>query len=131
VASASPVFFPDASREDFDVRTEELRDTGRALGLFDQAVDWGLVGPSEADRLRFLALAEHARAVGPINPGGLFARLVRRGWWHFATLDDEGAARRRLREHLHEWARPAEAGSARRGSFVPEVPDRGRRRWET
>jgi hypothetical protein len=70
------------------------------LELHRQAVTKGLVGPSEADRLKFCAAAEHARAVGTINPGGLFARLVRRGWWHFATQTDEDAASRRLKRHL-------------------------------
>ena len=49
-------------------------------------------------RLRFLAAAGHARAVGTGNTPGLFAQLVRRGWWHFAT-DDEDAARANLRQH--------------------------------
>jgi hypothetical protein len=83
-----------------DVRVEDLKDTGRLLALLDQAIARDLVGSSEADRLRFVAVAEHARAVGTLNPCGLFARLVRRGWWHFATQDDEDAASRRLKFHL-------------------------------
>jgi hypothetical protein len=85
----------------YDVRSEDLRDVDRTLKLYDQAVARGLASPSEDGRLKFLAVAEHARAVGTTNPGGLFARLVRRGWWHFATQDDEDIARRRLRDHLH------------------------------
>ena len=60
----------------------------------------GVVGASEADRLRFLAAAEHARAVGTVNAPGLFARIVRRGLWSYSTQADEDAAARRLREHL-------------------------------
>ena len=84
-----------------DVRPEDLRDAARLLELHRQAIAKGLVGPSEADRLKFCAAAEHACAVGTINPGGLFARLVNRGWWHFATQGDEDAAWARLKRHLH------------------------------
>ncbi len=110
-----------------DVRPEDLRDVGRALELHRQAVARGLANPSEAGRLRFLAVAEHARAVGTVNPGGLFARLVRRGWWHFATMDDEDTARRRLRDHLHGRtpARPTPVptvGTRRASTFRPDTP---------
>jgi len=84
-----------------NVRPEDLRDTSRMLELYRQAMARGLVGSSEADRLKFMAAAEHARAVGTVNPGGLFARLVCRGWWHFATQGDEEAASRRLKRHLY------------------------------
>ena len=57
---------------------EDLRDTGRLLELYDQAVRLGLVAASEWGRLRFVAAAEHARIIGTKNPCGLFARLVRR-----------------------------------------------------
>ena len=90
-----------------DVRVEDLKDTGRLLGLLDQAIVRGLTGRSESDRLKFAAAAEHALAVGTVNPCGLFARLVRRGWWHFATQDDEDAASRRLKRHL--FGAPSEA----------------------
>ena len=84
-----------------DVRVEDLKDTGRLLVLYDEAVLRGLVGGSEAGRLKFVAAAEHAKAVGTVNPCGLFARLVARGWWHFATQDDEDAASSRLKGHLY------------------------------
>lgn len=98
-----------------DVRAEDLRDVGRALALFDQAVARGLVGPGEDGQLRFLAAAEHGRAVGTANPPGLFARLVRGGLWGHASQADEDAAARQLREHLHG-RRP------RIGSFMPDRP---------
>ena len=71
---------------------EDLRDTGRLLDLYDQAVARGWVTASERDRLRFVAAAEHARVIGTRNPCGLFVRLVRGGLWHFVTQDDEEAA---------------------------------------
>jgi hypothetical protein len=85
-----------------DVRIEDLKDTGRLLDLHRQAVDRGFVGASEADRLAFVAAAEHALAIGKGNPPGLFAWLVRNGCWRYATLDDEGAARRKLHLHQHD-----------------------------
>ena len=84
-----------------NVVIEDLRDTGRLLELYNQAVGLGLVTASECDRLRFVAVAEHARVIGTRNPCGLFVRLVRGGLWHFATHDDETAASMRLRQHLH------------------------------
>ena len=44
-----------------DVQLEDLKDTGRLLELFRQAVVQGFVTSCEADRLRFVAAAEHAR----------------------------------------------------------------------
>ena len=68
-----------------DVVPEDLRDTGRLLDLYEQAVGLGLAAASECGRLRFVAAAEHARVIGTKNPCGLFVRLVRGGLWHFAT----------------------------------------------
>jgi hypothetical protein len=104
-----------------DVRTEDLRDVGRTLELHRQAVARGQVGSSENDRLKFVALAEYARDIGTVNPGGLFALLVRRGAWHFARQAEEDVARRKLREHLHGPARPARQPAARVSSFVPDT----------
>jgi hypothetical protein len=87
-----------------DVRPEDLASVGRLLELHGQAIDRGLVGGSEADRLKFVALGEHARLVGKTNPGGLFAALLRRGAWAYITQGEEDAARRKLRAHL--WGLP-------------------------
>jgi hypothetical protein len=84
----------------------DLKHTGRLLDLYDQAVARGDVTTSERDRLRFVAAAEHARAIGTKNPCGLFVRLVRGGLWSFTTQDDEDAARIRLKQHLYG-SRPA------------------------
>jgi hypothetical protein len=75
----------------------DLRDPRRLDELRRQAVSVGLVNHSECDRLRFFAAAEHAKIIGTRNPCGLFAALVRRKLWHYATQDDENSARRRLR----------------------------------
>jgi len=100
-----------------DVRVEDLRDTGRLLRLHEQAVAREVVGASEADRLRFVAAAEHARAVGTRNPPGLFVRLVRGRLWRFLTQADEDAAVGRLKRHLFG-APKGVSGSGPRPSVV-------------
>ncbi len=83
-----------------DIRPEDLQDAGRLLELHGQAVSRRLVGSSEGDRLKFVALAEHARSVGRSNPPGLFSALLRRGAWSFITQGEEDSARRKLKAHL-------------------------------
>jgi hypothetical protein len=105
---------------------EDLADTGRLLELYAQAVTAGLVPASEWGRLRFVAAAEHARAIGAKNPCGLFVRLVRGGSLHFATEDEAQAASVRIRRHLHgvPSSPPAvQGGSVRHG---PELSDDAR-----
>lgn len=89
-----------------DVRVEDLEDSARLLELRGQAEARGLVGPSEADRLRFFAAAEHALAVGKANPAGLFAYLVRRGCWRYSTQADERRANARIKAWLRGEGRP-------------------------
>jgi hypothetical protein len=106
---------------------EDLADTGRLLELYAQAVALGLVPASEWGRLRFVAAAEHARAIGTKNPCGLFAGLVRAGTLHYATEGDEEAASARLRRHLYGGSplgRPSgQGGIVRMG---PELSDDAR-----
>jgi hypothetical protein len=83
-----------------EVRVEDLRDTGRLFRLHDQAVARDLVGSSEADRLRFVAAAEHAMAVGQGNPPGLFMHLVRGRLWRYLTQDDEDRANARIKREM-------------------------------
>jgi len=103
-----------------DVRVEDLKDTGRLLQLFDQAVARELVTASEADRLRFVAAAEHARVIGTRNPPGLFARLVRGRIWNYLTQDDEDAASARLKRHL--FGDPRRCGEGIRRPAAAERP---------
>lgn len=80
------------------VVVEDLRDTARTLRLFEAAVGQGFVSRSEADLLKVVAAAERALRVASANTCGLFVTLVRRKLWHHITLDEEDAARRRLKE---------------------------------
>jgi hypothetical protein len=104
-----------------NVQPEDLKDTGRLLELYEQALGQGLVAPSEWDRLRFVAAAEHARIIGTRNPCGLFVRLVRGGLLHFTTCDDQEAASVRLRRHLYGPAQEGPAGPGR--SVTRSVPE--------
>jgi hypothetical protein len=108
-----------------DIRPEDLRDTGRTLDLHTQAVARKLVGSSENDRLKFLALAEHARSVGKSNPPGLFAALLRRGAWAYITQAEEEASRRKLKAHLWGSA-PARSSVAARPTRRPEPSEDAR-----
>ena len=76
--------------------TADLSRQSRLAALFRQAVSAKLVTDSEHARLQFFAAAVHARVVGSRNPAGLFATLVRKGLWHFATNTDEDVARRQI-----------------------------------
>ncbi len=111
-----------------NVVPEDLKDIGRLLDLYEQAVELGLVTDSEHDRLRFVAAAEHARIIGTKNPCGLFVRLVRGGLLHFVTYDDEVAASVRIRRHLYGGVPEFEAGASGRivPASAPELSDDAR-----
>lgn len=83
-----------------DVRIEDLKDNGRLFELLGQAIERKLIGPGEADRLKFVAAAEHSLAIGKGNPPGLFAYLVRGGCWRYITQGDEDRANARLKAFL-------------------------------
>jgi hypothetical protein len=103
-----------------DVRIEDLKETARLLELHGQAIGREIIGPSEADRLRFVAAAEHAMAIGKGNPPGLFAYLVRGACWRYSTGADEDRANARIKAHLRGpepiAIQPIPFGSIRPGS---------------
>lgn len=82
-----------------DIRPSDIEDPARVVELHRQAVTAGWTTASEADRLRVLAAAEHARTVGTSNPPGLFRAIVEGRRWGLLTQRDEDTAARRLREH--------------------------------
>jgi len=75
---------------------DDLRSRSRLETLRLEAVSKGLLGPSEADRLKFMAAAIHARRVASRNECGLFAAVVQRGLWHVIDHRHEEATRLRL-----------------------------------
>ncbi|MCC6357379.1 MAG: hypothetical protein IT450_01435 [Phycisphaerales bacterium] len=62
--------------------------------LFERSVELRLCTGSEAARLAYFATAARALRVSTSNAPGLFATLVRRRRWDYATLADEDQARR-------------------------------------
>ena len=90
-----------------DIQPEDLRDTGRLLDLYHEAVERKLITPSESDQLKFVAGAAHAQAVGA-KPCRLFAWMVWGRHWEDITQADEDAARIRLKQHFYGRRREAE-----------------------
>ena len=91
----------------------DLHDPGRLLALYEQAVQAGLMGAAEADRLTFVALACHVLRYRPQNAGGLFHCLIIRKLSHVVTQEDEDAARQRLTRYLYgEGAAPPRRAAA-------------------
>jgi hypothetical protein len=109
-----------------DVRVEDLKDTARLLDLLGQAVARGLVTGSEADRLRFVGAAEHARAIGQGNPAGLFIHLVRGKLWRYLTQDDEDRANGRIKAFLRGPEPPRLASSSSRPPVRPVLSEDAR-----
>ena len=93
----------------------DLVDPRRTLELHRQAALAGLVGSSEADRLKVLALAAHARTHAKRNAPGLFVSALREQRWYL-SLRDEDCARRDLRTLRHEDDVPLSTTRLRHGS---------------
>lgn len=85
----------------YHVVLPDLRDMERLLTLYAEAVQTCLIGPSEAERLAFVALAQHVLAFRPTNPGGLFLQLLRQRRFVFITQEEEDIARRRLSAYVY------------------------------
>lgn len=83
------------------VTLPDLKDTERLLVLYTQSVQAKLIGPSEAERLTFVGLAQHVLAYRPENAGGLFYQLLTRRSFHFVTQEEEDAAQQRLKQYLY------------------------------
>ena len=77
----------------------DLQDMERLLALYTQAVQASLIGPSEAERLSFVALAHHVLHFKPVNPGGLFVQLLRQRHFDFITQQEEDRALQRLKRY--------------------------------
>lgn len=105
-----------------DIRSEDIRDTGRLLELHRQASALGMISASEAGRLDFLSMAERARARGR-KAGALLYWLVSNRKSEFITHADEEQAARRLREHMNGPSPRASTENARRPEPAPFSED--------
>lgn len=85
----------------------DLEDPRRTLELHRQAASAGLVGTSEAEQLKVLSLAVHARIHAKRNAPGLFVSALRHSRWYLTQSDEDGGRRawRALREGVTETRR--------------------------
>jgi hypothetical protein len=79
----------------------DLQDIDRLLMLYTQAVQTKVIGTAEADRLTFVALAQHVVHFHPKNPGGLFLQLLKHRRFTVITQAEEDLARQRLNTFLY------------------------------
>jgi hypothetical protein len=93
------------------ILSQDLKDTGRLLDLYAQAVQAELIDDSEATRLAFTGLAQNVLNSRPENAGGLFHQLLRRQCFHFVTHAEEDAAQQRLKEHRYAMTKERRAQS--------------------
>lgn len=84
------------------IERADLMNIQRLLVLYHQAVQHHLIGSSEAERLTFVALAQHVLSCRPRNEGGLFRHLLKQKRYHCVTQTDEDVALQRLKRHLYE-----------------------------
>jgi len=83
------------------IERADLTDIERVLELYSQAVQQRLIGSSEAERLTFVALAQHVLSCRAKNEGGLFRHLLKQKRYQCVTQADEDAALRRLKQHWY------------------------------
>jgi hypothetical protein len=81
------------------ITRQDLREMERLLCVYEQAVDRGWIGSAEADRLTFVALAQHVLLYRAQNPGGLLHRLLTKRLFHYITQEDEDQALARLKAY--------------------------------
>ena len=79
----------------------DLTDIERVLVLYSQAVHQRLIGSSEAERLTFVALAQHVLSCRATNEGGVFRHLLKQKRYHCVTQADEEVALVQLKQHLY------------------------------
>ena len=107
-----------------NIRPEDLRDRARCLRLYALATAAGLATASESGLVEFLALARHALAIGKV-PGALFASLMRRGLWRYATARDEEAGVGVSPGVARPGASPGVSGPVALAEILARLPIRG------
>src|SRR4051794_7363512 len=105
------------------VVTERTQKGGRSR--FVKSAPDPFFGLSEADRLKLVAAAEHARTVATRNAPGLFPTTLRKPLTRFITQDDEDTPRRRIRDLLYPVVAdhgppPAAAGPRFQGPHISD-----------
>ena len=83
------------------IERADLTDIQRVLALYSQAVQQRLIGSSEAERLTFVALAQHVLSCRAQNEGGLFRHLLKQKRYQCVTQADEDVAFQRLKQYWY------------------------------
>lgn len=79
---------------------EDLSDDARLFAMYDRLSADGVVGNSEADRLRFVSAAVRALRVGH-NPPALFRTIIVEGLWFMIAMSDETKANARIKRYFY------------------------------
>ncbi len=106
----------------FRVNTQDLKDPKRLMHLYKDAVDRGLVGSSEPDRLKFFAAAQYVYRTKSKNPPALFHWIVAHGKWDRVRCVDEDRGSRQVKQQLYGRSRRASSGpgqATRRSGHQP------------
>lgn len=74
-----------------NVIAADLEQPRRTLQLLEDALRHGLIGSSDAERLRFFTTVQHAKDAG-LRPCALFASLARKRLWTFGNQHNEDRA---------------------------------------
>lgn len=80
----------------YDVQARDLADDERTEALFEQAAAKGLAPKGEYGRLCVFSAACKALRIGK-RPGAMFAGILRKKLWKWATNTDEDAATERIK----------------------------------
>lgn len=86
----------------YDVKREDLGSFSRVEELYFQAVKRGLIEPTEAGAINFLASAVRAKSAKDGEPPKIFMGLIRRKLWNHITQMDEDRALAALRRYRQE-----------------------------
>ena len=81
----------------YDVKTEDLGNFSRVEELYFQAVKRGLIEPTEAGAINFLAAAVRAKSAKEGEPPKIFMGIIRGKLWKNITQGDEDRALSALR----------------------------------
>ncbi len=94
----------------FRVNTQDLKDPKQLMHLYKDAVDRGLVGSGEPDRLKFFAAAQYVYRTKSKNPPALFHWIVAHGKWDRVRGVDEDRGSRQVKQQLYGRSRRASSG---------------------
>ncbi len=110
------------------IQPDDLHLNTRSEALYQQAIQYGYLNHTPADRINFFAAIAHALRVAKHNACGLLRTLVEKGLWHVISQADEYNAMERLKRTAQaQQTQPAQPMS---GSLFLRTPTEGPRSAE-